>query len=544
MSGYSVLASRIITLVSILSLNAILEDPIGATGRAPFSFSVTADMRNFAGSGSYDTTQFYRGACEAISAVGPGAFMISPGDIDPPNAVKWTIEQYIDSAYVWYPVVGNHESETPEDMDWLRLYNPDGTALPGIVNPGPINAVETCYSFDYENVHFAVINEYYDGLSDTGTDGDVSDPLYNWLVADLAATSQELIFVIGHEPAYVQRDQDCGSLRHLGDSLDQWNHVTNRDRFWTLLQDYNVVAYLTGHTHTYSAVNLYGVWQIDAGHARGLGDSVSRSTFVMIHVNGPMVTYETYRDDAHGGPYGMADSGYLAGGPVPTPTPACSDQPLCESGATWKYLDTGIDPGSTWADIGFDDSGWAEGASQLGYGDGDESTGISYGPDANDKYMTTWFRHHFFIADASEFTELTLNLLRDDGAVVYLNGLEVFRSNMPATSFDSTSPACVTVDNEFESMWFQETIPMGLLLTGENVISAEIHQNVPSSSDISFDLTLSGCHMGPTPTSTATPSPDIPTNSPMGIGLLLILVPVFILASQRSGRAHPGGESK
>ena len=58
---------------------------------ASFSFAAVADMRYFAGPGHYDTPQYFRGAVEAIAAVGGGAFMISPGDIDPPGNVLWTI---------------------------------------------------------------------------------------------------------------------------------------------------------------------------------------------------------------------------------------------------------------------------------------------------------------------------------------------------------------------------------------------------------------------------------------------------------------------
>ncbi|MFB0545557.1 MAG: hypothetical protein ACETWB_01485, partial [Anaerolineae bacterium] len=56
-----------------------------------FTFVVTTDMRGFSGPGQYDTQQYFRGACEAIDALGAGAFMVSPGDIDPPEDVKWTI---------------------------------------------------------------------------------------------------------------------------------------------------------------------------------------------------------------------------------------------------------------------------------------------------------------------------------------------------------------------------------------------------------------------------------------------------------------------
>src|SRR6266496_4393275 len=59
---------------------------------------------------------------------------------------------------------------------------------------------------------------------------------------------------------------------------------------------------------------------------------------------------------------------------------------LITSGATWKYLDTGVDPGTAWRGPGFDDSSWASGAAQLGFGDGDEVTVIRSG------IVTAYFR--------------------------------------------------------------------------------------------------------------------------------------------------------
>jgi hypothetical protein len=263
-------------------------------------------MRQFAGEGAYDTVDYFRGAVEAIDQTGGGAFMLGPGDIDPPAGVRWTLDQYIDETYVWYPVVGNHEAETAEDMTWLRAYDY------GSVNPGPAGCPETTYSFDYSNAHFAVLNEYCDAAGDTITAGDVPDHLYDWLAADLTATDQELLFVVGHEPAYPQPDADNGRLRHEDDSLNQFE--ANRDRFWALLQREGVVAYICGHTHNSSAVEIDGVWQLDAGHARGAGDTGAPSTLVMIHVNGSEVTFDVYRDE-HDGVYDYDDithSGVLA----------------------------------------------------------------------------------------------------------------------------------------------------------------------------------------------------------------------------------------
>jgi hypothetical protein len=250
-------------------------------------------MRQFTGP-SYDLPSYFRGVCEAIATEGSSEFLISPGDIDPPANVRWTIDKYLGSGFVWYPVAGNHETETPEDMTWLRACNAGGNTLPGVVNTGPSGCLETTFSFDYANAHFAVINQYYDGTSDIGTDGDVADALYNWLVADLAATAKQHIFVIGHEPAYVRPDMDNGRLRHLGDSLDEY--PSNRDRFWSLLKQRGVAAYICGHTHNTSVFDTLGVLQLDAGHARGLGDTGAASSFMLVRVNDARITYEIYRD--------------------------------------------------------------------------------------------------------------------------------------------------------------------------------------------------------------------------------------------------------
>ena len=128
-----------------------------------------------------------------------GVFHIMPGDIDSPWTTDASLKTQFGGDVVWYPVVGNHEAETPDDMTWIRSAF---STLPYVVNGGPSGCETTTYSFDYGNAHFVAINEYYDGTSDTGTDGDVADALYNWLAADLAANANPVVFVIGHEPAY------------------------------------------------------------------------------------------------------------------------------------------------------------------------------------------------------------------------------------------------------------------------------------------------------------------------------------------------------
>jgi len=109
-----------------------------------------------------------------------------------------------------------------------------------------------------------------------------------------------------------------------------------------------------------------------------------------------------------------------------------ADTLLVPASAVWKYLDDGSNQGTAWRQPSFDDSPWAAGPAELGYGDGGEATTVGFGPDASNKYITTYFRHTFSVANPSSYQSLTLSLRRDDGAVVYLNGAEVFRSNVPA----------------------------------------------------------------------------------------------------------------
>lgn len=275
-------------------------------GEIQVVFSVTSDMREYTGC----SANYFRGVCETIASGGAGEFMISPGDIDPPWKVYDAIQLYIGKNYVWYPVVGNHDKASWSYMSWLRTNNAGGVSLPNIVNAGPPDCEETTYSFDYGDAHFVVLNEYYNGISDRGTDGDVVDALYSWLIDDLSTNTKPVIFVFGHEPAFPRPDEENGRMRHAGDSLNAY--LSNRDRFWNALVNYGVTAYFCGHTHNYSAVEIDGVWQIDAGHARGTADTGARSTFIMLYVMGNgNVWFYAYRLDFDTDVYVLTGNGRL-----------------------------------------------------------------------------------------------------------------------------------------------------------------------------------------------------------------------------------------
>ncbi len=165
---------------------------------------------------------------------------------------------------------------------------------------------------------------------------------------------------------------------------------------------------------------------------------------------------------------------------------------LLPAGASWKYYANASAPSASWKTAAFNDSAWPAGTAQLGYGDGDETTVVSYGGNPTNKYMTTYFRKSFVIADTALVTNnLLLNLLRDDGVIVYLNGVEVFRDNMPTGTVTYSTAAILTMDGTNESQFLSVTLPPSVLQDGTNVFAVEMHQRAVTSSDMSFDLSLS-----------------------------------------------------
>lgn len=163
----------------------------------------------------------------------------------------------------------------------------------------------------------------------------------------------------------------------------------------------------------------------------------------------------------------------------------------------WKYYDQGDLPAVDWNSLNYVDASWDEGPAQLGYGDDDENTIVDFGGDEDEKHITSYFRKIFTIEDPSQFaSEVVINLLRDDGAIVYLNGKELIRSNMPSGIVDENTEALEYIDNNSENVFNSYSIDIGSFKSGDNVIAVEIHQRDPNSSDISFDLELLAIEFG------------------------------------------------
>ncbi|MBN1817296.1 MAG: lamin tail domain-containing protein [Sedimentisphaerales bacterium] len=177
-------------------------------------------------------------------------------------------------------------------------------------------------------------------------------------------------------------------------------------------------------------------------------------------------------------------------------------------GSLWNYLDDGSDQGimadgvNWFGHPGYEDGFWSGPApAELGYGDGDEATPVSYGPDINNKYICTYFRREFQVPDPSVYSRLELRIKRDDGAAVYLNGHLILRDNIqnsvPDDQIDYHTFAqdnMVGSDEDWPPAGQFTLVDPGLLVAGKNVLAVSIHQYfiTSGSMDISFDLEMTG----------------------------------------------------
>ena len=160
---------------------------------------------------------------------------------------------------------------------------------------------------------------------------------------------------------------------------------------------------------------------------------------------------------------------------------------LIPRATSWKFLDNGTDQGTAWRAVDFDDTSWASGAAQLGFGENDQATTIQSG------FITYYFRKEFTLSETNSFTGVNIWLLRDDAAVVYLNGTEILRTpNLPGGDINFETMATSTGENSINTA----TISGSPLRTGKNVIAVEIHQESLDSSDVSFSFELIGTPAG------------------------------------------------
>jgi uncharacterized repeat protein (TIGR01451 family) len=150
------------------------------------------------------------------------------------------------------------------------------------------------------------------------------------------------------------------------------------------------------------------------------------------------------------------------------------------SGSSWRYNNPCTDQGTAWRTLASPPAiNWVNATGSFGYGRG-ESVTIPSG------FKTNYFLKTVNITNPASYSTFNFTYSYDDGAVVYVNGIEVKRSNMPSgtiTYSTSASANNFTVNEIF-------SVPASSFVVGNNVIAVEIHQNNTNSGDCFFDMSL------------------------------------------------------
>ena len=155
---------------------------------------------------------------------------------------------------------------------------------------------------------------------------------------------------------------------------------------------------------------------------------------------------------------------------------------LSEYSSQWHYYDDGEAP-SDWQATNFDDSNWSVGMAPLGFSMKGVATTVSYGDDSQHKHPTTYFRQRVTLSKAPAANDsFVMSYQVDDGFVVYVNGQEAGRVNMPNGNVDyDTFSQTYAGDTPFEG---DIELPASLFHKGNNVVAVEVHNTSYTSSDL------------------------------------------------------------
>ena len=460
-----------------------LAPPRGALEpRAPVRFAVIGD---------YGTTSPESFAVAALVHALEPRFIVTVGDNNYPDGKASTIDENIGQHFHdfihpytgnfgagadtnhFFPSLGNHDWGTTDAQPYLDYFE-----LPG--------------NERYYEVHRGAVDVFVLDSDEGEPDGVTSTSVQaQWLELALARSRAPFKFVVLHHAPFSSSE----------------NHGSQEDLQWPF-REWGASAVLTGHDHLYERLSVRGLTYF----VNGLGGR-SRYDFAA-PVRGSQIRFNALEGaqlvevDARGE---LARLRFLTSSGVVVDDYALprggidpGARTLVPRTAAWSYLDGGVAPDARWITAGYDDSSWASGPAELGYGEGDEATSVGWGTDPSNRHMTSWYRHVFELGDPHAYAELELGLLRDDGAIAYLNGVEIARSNMPEGPVDATTPARTSTSGSEETTFFPFAAPAELLVdvaprllaAGRNVLAVELHQRAQNSTDASFAAELRGVLAG------------------------------------------------
>jgi hypothetical protein len=352
----------------------------------------------------------------------------------------------------FFPAPGNHDWRADGLQPYLDYFE-----LPGN---------ERYYRALRGSVEFFVVDS--DPHEPDGISADSAQA--QWLAAALAESTAAFQVVLMHHPPY-------SSGWHLGSKTLRWPYAA-----------WGADLVIAGHDHDYERLVVDGLPYLVAGTG-GAG----LRPFSLEEVGA-----QRGHADAHGALLASADDERLTlefwsqGGALVDRVTLLADPPAAWStrvkrGARWRWHEGAAPFG--WQVPGFDADAWASGPAPLGFGVGDEATPLPGGaPGA--RPMTTCFRHTFTARPEDVGAPLRLRAAVDDGAVFYLNGVEVYRLNLRDAAVGPATAAASEVRDWYAPKLAETAVPGDALVAGDNVLAVEVHQFAADSDDLRLEVEL------------------------------------------------------
>jgi tartrate-resistant acid phosphatase type 5 len=344
----------------------------------------------------------------------------------------------------FYPALGNHDWDTDDAGPHLAYFQ-----LPGN---------ERYYDVVRGDVHLIVVDS--DSREPDGIEANSTQAAW---VREVARTSPAAFqIVLLHHPPY-------SSGLHGDNEALQWP--------WA---EWGIDLVVGGHDHVYERLQRHGITYLIDG----------RGGVYLYDIYDAEPGSVTAFDLDHGALLGDVSDGVLriravtVGGvqldeialTAAPPTPAPVE--LLAPGSTVRWLQTDSPP-EDWAATAFDDAEWAQGALPLGrrlHGAGTEL------PD------TSRVVYARAVLDLAEPTAITVKIARDDGVIARLDGVEIFRHNLPLTGVEPTTPAAYEIEGAWSRRMAPHQVP-GVVRAGRHVLAVELHQSA-GSRDAWLDLSV------------------------------------------------------
>jgi len=295
---------------------------------------------------------------------------------------------------------------------------------------------------------------------------------------------------------FLSRMQEI-DLAIIGESA-RWGRGKTRDATWIPACNEVLNNYLTQRRDIVISQFRSRGWfpSIDAPTYSVMNQTVPGGT--TLRLSAPTAFYYTTNGTDPRLPDGSLNPAAIA---VTITNPPTAPRTLIARGATWRYYDFGTEPpvlgGLTWRDPDYPASGWAQGPGILGFAGSATVNPVatttrryvsgSSGP----QVTTTYFRTTFTLDATNNIPSLLMEILYDDGAVVYLNGTEILRENMNpgAVTYDTYS-AGIAVSPAQNTYFSRSANVASLLRLGTNTVAISLHQCNATSSDLYLDFAL------------------------------------------------------